>query len=70
MRISERGQIPIPKRLSDCLGMNHDVEIEITPSEHSLPIQKPTAAKHPVERVSQMTHGRNTDNYIEAVRGR
>ena len=48
MRISERGQITIPKRFRDRFGMNKDVEVEITPTEVGLLIQKRTAAKHPV----------------------
>ena len=32
MRISERGQITIPKPLRDRFGMNHNVEVEITPT--------------------------------------
>ena len=34
MRISERGQITIPKQLRDRFGMDPDVEVEITPTEH------------------------------------
>ena len=30
MRISERGQLTIPKELRDRFGMNKDVEVEIT----------------------------------------
>ena len=32
MRISERGQINIAKKLRDQFGMNHDVEVEISPT--------------------------------------
>ncbi|MXY26221.1 MAG: AbrB/MazE/SpoVT family DNA-binding domain-containing protein [Acidobacteria bacterium] len=71
MRISERGQITIPKPLRDRFGMNHDVEVEITPTEQGLLIQKRTASRHPVERVYGVLRRRgNTDNYIEAIRGR
>ena len=71
MKISERGQITIPKRLRDRFGMNQDVEVEITPTEHGLLIQKRTAAKHPVERVyAILGNGGNTDDYIEEIRGR
>ncbi len=70
MPVPTRGQTTIPKRLRDRFWMHHDVEVESTPTEHGLLIQKRTTAKHPVERVSAMIHGRNTDNYIEAVRGR
>ncbi|MCY3762144.1 MAG: AbrB/MazE/SpoVT family DNA-binding domain-containing protein [Gemmatimonadetes bacterium] len=71
MRISERGQITIPKRLRDRFGMNPDVEVEITPTEHGLLIQKRTAARHPVERVyAILGSGESTDDYIEEIRGR
>ena len=69
MRISERGQITIPKRLRDRFGMNKDVEVEITPTEHGLLIQKRSAAQHPVERVSGILDGAfDVDQYIEEVR--
>ena len=71
MRISERGQITIPKRLRDRFGMNKDVEVEITPTEHGLLIQKRAAAQHPVERVSGILDGvGDVDEYIEEIRGR
>lgn len=71
MRISERGQITIPKQLRDRFGMNPDVEVEITPTEHGLLIQKRTASRHPVERVyAILDRGGSTDDYIEEIRGR
>ena len=71
MRISERGQITIPKRLRDRFGMNQDVEVEITPTEDGLLIQKRTASKHPVDRVSGILDGVvDVDQYIEEIRGR
>ena len=71
MRISERGQITIPKRFRDRFGMNKDVEVEITPTEHGLLIQKRSAAQHPVERVSGILDGAfDVDQYIEEIRGR
>ena len=33
MRVSERGQITIPKRLRERFGLNHNVEVELTPTE-------------------------------------
>ena len=71
MRISERGQITIPKALRDRFGMNHNVEVEITPTSKGLLIHKRTAAEHPVERVYAIL-GRtgNTDEYLERIRGR
>ena len=70
MRISERGQITIPKRFRDRFGMNKDVEVEITPTEHGLLIQKRSAAQHPVERVSGILYVGDVDEYIEEIRGR
>ncbi len=71
MRISERGQITIPKRLRDRFGMSQDVEVEITPTEDGLLIQKRTASKHPVDRVSGILDGVvDVDQYIEEIRGR
>lgn len=71
MRISERGQITIPKRLRERFGMNKDVEVEITPTEDGLLIQKRSGAQHPVERVSGILDGvGDVDHYIEEIRGR
>ena len=46
MRVSERGQITIPRHLRDPFGMTHNVEVEITHAEQGLLIQKRTAASH------------------------
>ena len=71
MRISERGQITIPKRLRERFGLNHNVEVEFTPTEGGLLIHKRTAAQHPVERVYAVLDGsESTDDYIEDIRGR
>ena len=51
--------------------MNPDFEVEITPTEHGLLIQKRTVARHPVERVYGVLGRRgSTDDYLEAIRGR
>ena len=71
MRISERGQITIPKGLRDRFGMNHNVEVEITPTSKGLLIHKRTAAEHPVERVyAILGRGGDTNEYLEEIRGR
>ena len=71
MRISERGQITIPKPLRDRFGMNAHVEIEIAPTEDGLLIRKRTTASHPVDRVyAVLGASSNTDDYIEKIRGR
>ena len=71
MRISERGQITIPKRLRDRFGMSCNVEVEITPTGDGLLIQKRAASKHPVDRVyAILDSAENTDDYIEDIRRR
>ena len=56
--------------------MNHNVEVEITPTEKGLLIQKKTTAEHPVDRVSGILGGEalgegvSVDDYIEEIRGR
>ena len=71
MKISERGQITIPKRLRDRFGMHRDVEVVITPTEKGLLIQKRATAQHPVERIyGLLGSGGNTDECIEEIRGR
>ena len=70
MKISERGQITIPKWLRECFGMYKDVEVEITATENGLLIQKRTMAEHPVERVSGILDGGiDVDRHIEEIRG-
>ena len=72
MRISERGQITIPKPLRERFGMHHNVEVEITPTERGLLIQKRAAALHPIDRVVGILDGADfdIDEYIEEIRGR
>ncbi|WP_420616105.1 AbrB/MazE/SpoVT family DNA-binding domain-containing protein [Candidatus Palauibacter sp.] len=71
MRISERGQITIPKKLRDRFGMNHNVEVELVPTDGGLLIRKRTVAAHPVDRVyGVLGTGGNTDDYLEEIRGR
>ena len=69
MRISERGQVTIPKPLRNRFGMNPKVEVEITPTENGLLIRKRTVAKHPVDRIyGIVAGGGSTDDYVEGIR--
>ena len=72
MRISERGQITIPKALRERFGLHRDVEVDISPTEQGLLIRKRAAALHPVDRVAGILDGVDfdTDEYIEEIRGR
>lgn len=76
MRISERGQITIPKYLRERFGMNYNVEVDISPTKQGLLIRKRTTAEHPVDRVygilgkDTLPEGVSVDEYIEEIRGR
>lgn len=71
MRVSERGQITIPKRLRDRFGMSHNVEVEVVPTSEGLLIRKRSVGGHPVDRVyAILGSGGDTDRYIEQIRGR
>ena len=72
MKISERGQVTIPKPLRDRFGMHHNVEVDFTPTEKGLLLQKRAAALHPVERLAGILDGTDfdIDEYIEDIRGR
>ena len=72
MRISQRGQITIPKHLRDRFGLDHNVEVEVTPTEEGLLIRKRMEGQHPVDRVAGVLDGVDfdIDQYIEEIRGR
>ena len=72
MRISQRGQVTIPKRLRERYGLHQDVEVDISPTEEGLLIRKRMDAEHPVDRVAGILDGADfdIDEYIEEIRGR
>ena len=71
MKISERGQITIPKTLRDRFGLNMNVEVELVPAKDGVLIQKRSRTQHPVDKVFGILHKpSDTDTYIEDVRGR
>ena len=72
MRISERGQITIPKHLRDRFGLTQSVEVEITPADNGLLIRKRAADFHPVDRVAGILDGADfdIDEYVGELRGR
>ena len=71
MKISERGQLTIPKVLRDSFGLYKDVEVELIPRRDGILIQKRSRSKHPVDLVyGILNRPSDTDSYIEEVRGR
>ena len=79
MRISERGQITIPKELRDLFGLKGDVEIEITPTEDGLLVRKRAEPDEPVDPMDRVygVLGQSgivadlggVDAYIRQIRG-
>ena len=71
MKISERGQVTIPKHFRIQFGLHHEVEIEFVTSEDGLLIRKRASAKHPVDSVRGiLQRPSDTDAYISELRGR
>ena len=71
MKVSERGQVTIPKKLRDEFGMNHNIEAEFVPTEEGLLLKKFITPSHPLERVFGIFESiGSTDEFIEAIRGR
>jgi AbrB family looped-hinge helix DNA binding protein len=71
MKITERGQITIPKSIRDRFGFRPDMEVELVATEVGVLIRKRSQAEHPVDQVMGVL-GRpsDTDRYIDEVRGR
>ena len=71
MKVSERGQITIPKALRDRFGIYKNVEIEMLPTKEGILIQKRSRRRHPVDSVyGILNRPSDTDTYIEEIRGR
>ena len=73
MRVSNRGQVTIPKRLRDRFGLNPHVEVEFVPTENGLLLQKRSEGSHPVDRLVGIFSDfefDSTDEFIEEIRGR
>jgi len=71
MKISERGQITVPKVLRNQFGLHKNVEVELIPIKNGILIQKHSRARHPIDLVMGILNPpSDTDSYIEEVRGR
>jgi len=71
MKISERGQITIPKPLRDRFGLHKNIEVEMISTKEGILIQKHSRSRHPVDSVyGILNRPSDTDTYIEEVRGR
>ena len=74
MKISERGQITIPKKHRQRFGLNPNTDIEFVEVDHQLVLRKKRKHALPVEAVRGIlrgqTGGKNSDQIIEQLRGR
>ena len=71
MKISERGQITIPKQLRERFGLIKDVEVELIPINKGILIQKRSRSRHPVDSVlGILNRASDTDSYIDEIRGK
>jgi AbrB family looped-hinge helix DNA binding protein len=71
MKITERGQVTIPKALRDRFGLHPEVEVELVPGTDGVLIQKRSRKGHPVDAVYGVLHRPgDADAYVEEVRGR
>lgn len=70
MKVSERGQITIPKKLRQRYGLTKDMEVDITPTEDGLLIRKRTQGRHPVDKlIGILSRPSSTDEYLDQLRG-
>ena len=73
MRVSERGQITIPKKLREQCGLQKRDEVDVTLEDGRVVIQKKRPKRYPIDEVVgiiKLKFGKNVDDYIEQVRGR
>ncbi len=70
MKISERGQITIPKKIRGKYGLESEVEVEFVEIDGTIQLRKKSMI-HPVDKVvGTLNSPKDTDKYIEEIRGR
>lgn len=73
MKIGERGQVTIPKRLRDRYGLQKDVDVEFVDDGSAIRIVKRADSKSAVSKIrgiAKIKHANTVDEYIEDIRGR
>lgn len=74
MKISERGQITLPKRLRERHGLRPNTEVEIVELNHQLVLRKKGGGRMDIDAVRGILKGQamgqTTDQIIEELRGR
>ena len=71
MRVTERGQVTIPRGLRERYRLSPDAEIEFVPMEEGLQLRRKNPDAHPVDRLlGYLRKPGSSDTYIEEIRGR
>ena len=71
MKIGERGQVTIPKNIREKYGLMPYIEVEFVSEETGVLIRKKSLHSNPVDQVYGILEKKtDTDEYIEAIRGR
>jgi len=71
MKIGERGQVTIPREIRYKYGLLPNTEVEFVPQETGVVLRKITRRADPIDKVyGILGKHENTDDIIEAIRGR
>lgn len=71
MKIGERGQVTIPKKMREKYGLLPQIEIEFVEEKSGILLTKMVRHKSPVDKVyGILKKNTSTDDYIESIRGR
>jgi AbrB family looped-hinge helix DNA binding protein len=72
MKVGERGQITIPRRIRERYGLEPSSEVEIVEEDGKLVLRKRMADECPIDRFIGVLggSGQRTDDLIEELRGR
>jgi AbrB family looped-hinge helix DNA binding protein len=74
MKISERGQVTVPKKQRIRFGLKPNTDVEFVEIDHQLVLRKRRKGQLPIESVRGIlrgqSNGKSTDQIIEELRGR
>jgi AbrB family looped-hinge helix DNA binding protein len=71
MKVSEKGQITIPKSIRDRFGITKNTKLDFKVTDTGILIIKQAPSKNPFEKlVGILNQPGSSDEYIEDVRGR
>tara|TARA_B100000315_G_C14561351_1_gene580739 strand:+ start:1521 stop:1733 length:213 start_codon:yes stop_codon:yes gene_type:complete len=70
MKVSERGQVTIPKKIRDKFGLDFNAEIEIIEANGEVKLRK-KSKEHPVDKVAGILNSpMDTDKFLDKIRGK